>query len=70
MNKLLDAKEVAEILSVSKARVYELTRRHLIPHTHIGRQVRYDPDSLAEWVRAGGQSLGSAWRNEPSTPSR
>jgi excisionase family DNA binding protein len=66
MNTLIDAKEVSKILAVSPARVYELTRRHLIPHTHIGRQVRYDPAILMEWIRNGGQALDGGWKYEPA----
>lgn len=51
---MLNAGEVAERLGVRKHRVYELTRRDMIPHVRIGRQLRYDPAALEEWIRAGG----------------
>lgn len=49
--KLLTASEVASILKVSKARVYELARTRAIPSITLGlRQIRFDEDSLREWI--------------------
>jgi excisionase family DNA binding protein len=52
--KLLIASEVAEIMSVTEARVYELARRKMIPHIRLGRQVRFSEKVLLEWVERGG----------------
>ena len=53
--KLLTADEVANILRVSKARVYELARTHAIPAVTLGqRQVRFDESSLREWIASAG----------------
>ena len=60
--KLLDAPEVAEILNVSRARVYELVRQGVIPVVRLGRQVRVDPDRLRAWIAEGGQALPGGWR--------
>jgi excisionase family DNA binding protein len=50
--KLLTASEVASILKVSKARVYELARTRAIPSITLGlRQIRFDEDSLRNWIR-------------------
>lgn len=54
LRPMLVASEVAEILSMSTHRIYELTRRGILPHTRIGRQIRYDPMRLREWIDAGG----------------
>jgi excisionase family DNA binding protein len=52
---LRDAKFVKEYLSLSsEQRVYECARLGLIPSVKIGRQVRFDEDTLREWVRRGG----------------
>lgn len=51
---MLTAQAVAEILAVPQHRVYELTRRGVLPHVRIGRQVRYPQDRLRDWIEAGG----------------
>ena len=51
---MLTAEQVAEVLAVPQHRVYELTRRGVLPHTRIGRQVRYDAERLREWIDSGG----------------
>jgi excisionase family DNA binding protein len=49
--RLLTAKEVANILCVSTARVYELARTKSIPSITLGqRQVRFDETTLREWI--------------------
>ncbi len=57
MTKLLRASEVASLLRVPLARVYELARNGTLPVVRIGRQVRVHPDELDRWLRAGGQPL-------------
>ncbi len=53
--RLLTAKEVAPILRVTPARVYELARERAIPTVRMGeRQVRFDESALREWVASGG----------------
>ena len=48
--RLLTAKEVANILRVSTARVYELARTNAIPSITLGqRQVRFDETILRDW---------------------
>lgn len=52
---LRDAAFVKDFLGLkSEARVYEAARLGLIPCVRIGRQVRFDEDTLREWVRQGG----------------
>ena len=51
MTRLLTAEEVAGILSVSTARVYDLARRNVIPVLKLGqRQVRFDETALRKWI--------------------
>ena len=54
--RLLTAKEVAPILQVTEARVYEMSRENLLPTVRMGRQVRYDEETLRNWIKAGGCS--------------
>ena len=52
-----DAKWVAETLKLPLQRVYDLTRRKVIPAVQILRQYRYDPEALSEWAKRGGTSI-------------
>jgi helix-turn-helix protein len=61
--KLQDAKWVAETFKLPLQRVYDLTRREIIPAVRILRQYRYDPAALAEWAKGGGTSM----KNESQT---
>jgi excisionase family DNA binding protein len=64
--RLLTAKEVAPILQVTEARVYEMSRENLLPTVRMGRQVRYDEDALLNWIRAGGSAQTSNGDNVSS----
>ncbi len=58
--RLLTAKEVAPILRVTPARVYELARGRAIPTIIIGeRQVRFDEAALRDWLASGGSLQAS-----------
>ncbi len=65
--KLLRAEQVAEILDISKARVYELIRDGILPSVRLGRQVRVADSILEEWIEEGGQALSGGWRHKPQT---
>ncbi|HEY0428416.1 MAG TPA: helix-turn-helix domain-containing protein [Pyrinomonadaceae bacterium] len=55
--KLLKAEKVAEILDVSKQRIYELTREKQIPFIQIGeRQYRYSETAILNWIENGGSN--------------
>ncbi len=57
--RLLTAKEVAPILQVKTARVYELARERAIPSVRIGeRQLRFDEAALRNWIANGGRLHG------------
>jgi len=52
---LLTATDVAQMLRVSKGRVYELARQGMLPALTVGqRQVRFEEGALREWIAAGG----------------
>jgi len=62
--KLLKAEKVAEILDVTKARVYELTREKRIPFIQVGeRQYRYSETAIFNWIENGGTHLQNETEN-------
>lgn len=64
MAKYLTAKEVAEMYGLTEYRVYQLVREKLLPAIRFGRQIRFSPDQLAEFEKAGGQAYPGIWRRE------
>lgn len=55
MEKLKTAKEISEVLNLNTQRIYELTRRNLLPHIKIAeRQYRYSQSAIEQWVQSGG----------------
>lgn len=54
MDQFKDAKWVAGTLGLPLQRVYDLTRREILPAVRILRQYRYDPAALADWAKRGG----------------
>ena len=46
----LNAREVAEVLRISKSKVYELTRTESFPAIHIGKRVVIPRDKLIQWM--------------------
>lgn len=65
MRRMLLPVEVSRELRISVARVYDLTRRGVLPSVRIGRQVRIPEDGLRAWVERGGAPLAGGWRREP-----
>ncbi|MBO8183639.1 MAG: helix-turn-helix domain-containing protein [Archaeoglobus sp.] len=49
----LTAKEVAEMLGISKRFVYELCQRNELPHKRIGRKVLFSKSQIKEWLEGG-----------------
>jgi len=49
-DSLLTAQEVASLLQVTPAWVYDATRRRRIPHLRLGRYVRYRRSALEGWM--------------------
>ncbi len=46
------AHQVADLLNVRPSRVYELVQGREIPFIRIGRQLRFDPGAIQEWLDA------------------
>ncbi len=62
--KLLTVEEVAEMLGMSRERVYQLTREGIIPVVKIGRSLKYSEKALIEWIENGGKSYPGGWKKE------
>src|SRR5690606_14147029 len=56
-HRLLTAVQAAERLDVTPARLYELARTGTLPAVRIGRQIRFSPEALNEWIDRGGHAL-------------
>ena len=53
--RLVNAKQAAEVLGLRLPRLYELARMRVVPFVRFGpKQIRFDPDALAEWSKQGG----------------
>jgi excisionase family DNA binding protein len=51
MNKLLTPQEVADLLQVKKATIYQWTHQGFIPHIKIRKNVlRFRQDRVMEWL--------------------
>ncbi len=47
---LLSVTETAEVLSLSERTIWEMSKKHEIPHVHYGRRVLFPADALREWA--------------------
>jgi len=54
--KFYTVQQIADLVQLSPARVYEAIRLGLLPAVHIGRQVRIEEQGFQDWVRRGGQA--------------
>jgi excisionase family DNA binding protein len=54
MGHALTADDLAELLSVSKVSIYKQASEGKIPHFRIGMSLRFDPHSVAGWLRERG----------------
>ena len=54
--RLLDPKEMAKILGVPVSWLYQRTRLgpEVFPHVKVGKYVRFDPEEVLAFLRAGG----------------
>ena len=51
IKRALKAEELAEILNVSKVTIFKRAKAGRIPSFRIGTAVRFDPKSVADWLR-------------------
>lgn len=55
--RLLTAHELASDLGLTLPRTYAMARKGLIPAVWLGRQLRFDPNAIREWLAKGGSPL-------------
>jgi excisionase family DNA binding protein len=56
-NEILIADEAAQLLRVSKQRIYELARTNKIPTIRVGeRQFRFSKQAIEKWLENGGNT--------------
>ena len=60
-DRLLEAREIAELLHVPERWVREHTRSGLLPHVRLGRYRRYRRDAVLAWVNAQDRSGRLHW---------
>ena len=51
MGRALTADDLSKLLSVSKVGIYKQCSEGKIPHFRIGMSLRFDPHSVAAWLR-------------------
>ena len=67
--RLLTAKQVADLLAVPESWVREATRESRIPHLRLGRYRRYQPAAIEAWLSENrGEAQGGNGRDLPSRP--
>ena len=54
MIRLVDVKEMASILGVPASWLYQRTCRRQIPCLKVGKYVRFDPEEVLDFLKAGG----------------
>jgi excisionase family DNA binding protein len=65
MVRLMDLKQVCQILNVSYSRACELARTGVLPCVRIGRTIRVHAEKLDEFIERGGFRLPGGWRRRP-----
>lgn len=56
---MLTAKELSEELKISKWLVYELTKQNKLPHIKFGRAIRYNKNSVIQYINNHAVKLSS-----------
>lgn len=57
------ADEIAELLKLKSDRVHELARLGILPHFHLGRQLRFAGAQIRMFIEGGGKALRGGWRH-------
>jgi predicted site-specific integrase-resolvase len=64
LEKLMTAKDITEVFGIELQRVYELTRRKLLPCVVLGeRQYRYSRQAIERFIADGGNQEGERENN-------
>lgn len=53
-SRMLRVAAVAGMLDLPEKRIYELVRAGVLPHVRVGRSIRFNAETLAAWIEAGG----------------
>jgi excisionase family DNA binding protein len=61
---LMTAKQAAQLLRISRSRVYELAQADLLPVVRLGRTVRFSPAALQAFLAQGGRAWEGGWRRQ------
>jgi excisionase family DNA binding protein len=56
LQKLIDAKEAAEILGITPETLYKYARVGIVPSIKFGDILRFDYEALREWIRTGSRA--------------
>lgn len=62
--KLLRVAEAASILDLSDYQVLAYAREGILPHVRLGRQIRFSPAALDEFIATGGRGYKGGWKRE------
>jgi prophage regulatory protein len=60
---LLDSREVARLLGISRTKTYQMMAAAELPTVRIGRCIRVSREALLQWV------LKQAWSDVPAQPT-
>jgi excisionase family DNA binding protein len=63
--RLLIAREVAELLAVPESWVREATREGRLPHLTLGRYRRYERSAIESWLAEQRHTAGHSPRRRP-----
>ena len=50
-DEFLNIEELSQFLGVPKSWIYERTRRGEIPHTKLGKYLRFNTQEIREWLK-------------------
>lgn len=50
----------AEVIGCSPRHLFKLRKAGLIPYVMVGSLVRYEPEAVRQWIKAGGAKLPKA----------
>lgn len=56
MTDVLDINEACAYLKLARSTIYRLSREGVIPHTRIGRSLRFKKEVLDDWLRKGSEA--------------
>ena len=51
MAKLLNVREVAEVLKIKEQTVYQYACRGILPYVKVGACLRFDEEAIDKWIK-------------------